>query len=227
MAVALIRGLTRKQSNTLGNFWADLARIVTRILLPIAVIAAIVLIAQGAEQNLHATHMLTTLPDSPRGSPEGRSPHRRRSSSWGRTAADTFNANAGHPFENPTGLTNMLSNWLLLCIPFALAWTFGKMARDRKQGYAVLGAMAGLFAIGALLIMPLEAAGNVHVTQAHVSQAITLHLAGRQHGGQGGAERSRSSPHCSTHRRPATRPDRSTRPTTATPRSAEGCSSST
>ena len=67
----------------------------------------------------------------------------------------------------------MLLNWLLLAIPFALAWTFGKMAKDRKQGYAVLGAMVGLFAIGALLVMPLEAAGNVHVTQAHVTQAIT------------------------------------------------------
>jgi K+-transporting ATPase ATPase A chain len=64
-------------------------------------------------------------------------------------------------------------NWLLLSIPFALGWTFGKMAKDRKQGFAVLGAMGGLFLIGALLVMPLEAHGNNHITQAHVSQAIT------------------------------------------------------
>ena len=67
----------------------------------------------------------------------------------------------------------MLLNWLLLSIPFALGWTFGKMAKDRKQGYAVLGAMGGLFLIGALLVMPFEANGNIHITQAHVSQAIT------------------------------------------------------
>ncbi len=67
----------------------------------------------------------------------------------------------------------MLLNWLLLCIPFAMAWTFGKMAKNRKQGYAVLGAMGGLFLIGALVVMPLEGAGNIHITQANVSQAIT------------------------------------------------------
>ena len=63
------------------------------------------------------------------------------------------------------------------------------MAKDRKQGFAVLGAMGGLFLIGALLVMPLEAHGNVHITQANVSQAITSTIAGRQHGGQGGPQR--------------------------------------
>ena len=84
-----------------------------------------------------------------------------------------MNANAGHPYENPTGLTNLLSNWLLLCIPFALGWTFGKMARDRKQGLAVLGAMVALWAISAALIMPLEANGNIHISQAHVTQTVS------------------------------------------------------
>jgi potassium-transporting ATPase potassium-binding subunit len=173
VAVALIRGLTRKQSSTLGNFWADLTRIVVRILLPIAAVAAVILIAQGAEQNLHATHMLTTVSGQSQGIPGGPIASQEAIKQLGTNGGGPFNANAGHPFENPTGLTNMLSNWLLLSIPFALAWTFGKMAKDRKQGYAVLGAMVGLFAIGALLIMPLEAHGNVHVAQAHVSQAIT------------------------------------------------------
>jgi K+-transporting ATPase ATPase A chain len=173
VAVALIRGLTRKRSTTLGNFWVDLTRIVLRVLIPIAVAAAVILIAQGAEQNLHATHMITTVSGQAQGIPGGPVASQEVIKQLGTNGGGYFNANAGHPFESPTGLTNMLLNWLLLAIPFALAWTFGKMAKDRKQGYAVLGAMAGLFAIGALLVMPLEAHGNAHITQAHVSQAIT------------------------------------------------------
>ena len=173
VAVALIRGLTRKRSNTLGNFWVDLTRIITRILLPMAVIAAVVLIAQGAEQNLHATQMITTLSGQAQGIPGGPVASQEAIKQLGTNGGGYFNANAGHPFENPTGFTNLLLNWLLLCIPFALAWTFGKMAKDRRQGYAVLGAMAGLFMVGALLVMPFEANGNIHIAQAHVSQAIT------------------------------------------------------
>ena len=173
VAVALIRGLTRNRSNTLGNFWVDLTRIVTRVLIPIAAIAAIILIAQGAEQNLHATHMITTVAGQTQGIPGGPVASQETIKQLGTNGGGYFNANAGHPFESPTGLTNMLLNWLLLCIPFALAWTFGKMAKNRKQGYAVLGAMGGLFLIGALVVMPLEGAGNIHITQANVSQAIT------------------------------------------------------
>jgi potassium-transporting ATPase potassium-binding subunit len=173
VAVALIRGLTRKQSNTLGNFWVDLVRIVTRVLLPIAVVAAIVFIAQGAEQNLHAAHALTTVTGQAQAVPGGPVASQEAIKQFGTNGGGYLNANAAHPYENPTGLTNLLSNWLLLAIPFALAWTFGKMARDRRQGYAVLGAMAALWAIGALLVMPLEAHGNAHFTQAHVTQAVT------------------------------------------------------
>ena len=173
VVVALIRGLTWAKSITLGNFWADLTRIIVRILMPMAVIATIILIAQGAEQNLHATHMITTVTGQSQGIPGGPVASQEAIKQLGTNGGGYFNANAGHPFESPNGFTNLLLNWLLLCIPFALTWTFGKMARDRKQGLAILGAMGGLFLIGALLVMPLEAHGNIHVTQAHVSQAIT------------------------------------------------------
>jgi len=173
VAAVLIRGLVRARSATLGNFWADLTRIIVRILMPMAVISAIILMAQGAEQNLHATHMITTLTGQHQGIAGGPVASQEAIKQLGTNGGGYFNANAGHPFENPTGFTNLLLNWLLLCIPFALGWTFGKMAKDRKQGFAVLGAMVGLFLIGALLVMPLEAHGNLHITQAHVSQAIT------------------------------------------------------
>ena len=89
VAVALIRGLTRNKTNTLGNFWVDLIRIITRILIPIAVVGAIIFIAQGAEQSLHASHAITTLTGRPRTSPADRWPPRRPSSSSGPTAAAT------------------------------------------------------------------------------------------------------------------------------------------
>ena len=173
VAVALIRGLVRAKTTTLGNFWVDLTRIITRILFPLAAVLAIVFIAQGAVQNLHAAHMVTTLTGQHQGIPGGPIASQEAIKQLGTNGGGYLNANAAHPFENPTGLTNLLSNWALLSIPFALGWTFGKMAKDRRQGLAVLGAMVGLWMIAALLVMPFEAHGNVHVTQAHVTQSIT------------------------------------------------------
>jgi K+-transporting ATPase ATPase A chain len=173
VAVALIRGLTRAKTSTLGNFWVDLTRIIVRILFPLAVVLSIIFIAQGATQNLHATHMITTLTGQHQGIPGGPVASQEGIKQLGTNGGGYYNSNAAHPFENPTGLTNLLSNWALLSIPFALGWTFGKMARDRKQGYAVLGAMFGLWAIAALLVMPFEAHGNTHITQAHVTQTVT------------------------------------------------------
>jgi potassium-transporting ATPase potassium-binding subunit len=173
VAVALIRGLTRKRSTTLGNFWVDLIRIITRILFPMAVILTIIFIAQGAEQNLHATHALTTLTGQHQGLPGGPVASQEAIKQVGTNGGGYLNANAAHPFENPTGLTNLLSNWVLLSIPFALGWTFGKMAKDRKQGMAVVGAMFALWIIAAALVAPFEANGNIHISQAQVSQSIT------------------------------------------------------
>jgi len=173
VAVALIRGLTRNRSNTLGNFWVDLVRIITRVLFPISVIAAIIFIAQGAEQSLHAAHLVTGLTGQTQNIPGGPIASQEAIKQLGTNGGGYLNVNAAHPYENPTGLTNLLSNWLLLCIPFALCWTFGKMAKDRKQGLAVLGAMFSLWLIAALLVMPLEAHGNVHISQAGVSQTVS------------------------------------------------------
>jgi potassium-transporting ATPase potassium-binding subunit len=173
VAVALIRGLTRKRSTTLGNFWVDLIRIVTRILFPMAVILTIIFIAQGAEQNLHATHAITTLTGQHQGLPGGPAASQEAIKQIGTNGGGYFNMNAAHPYENPTGLSNLLSNWVLLSIPFALGWTFGKMAKDRKQGMAVVGAMFALWIIAAALVAPFEANGNIHISQAQVSQSIT------------------------------------------------------
>jgi K+-transporting ATPase ATPase A chain len=173
VAVALMRGLVRTRSNTLGNFWVDLIRIITRVLIPMAVIVAIIFIAQGAEQNLHASHVITTVSGQTQSLPGGPVASQEAIKQVGTNGGGYLNANAAHPYENPTGLTNLLSNWVLLAIPFALGWTFGKLAKDKKQGMAVLGAMFGLWIIAALIVSPLEARGNVHISQAQVSQSIT------------------------------------------------------
>jgi len=173
VAVALIRGLVRTEASTLGNFWVDLTRIILRILLPLAAVLAVVFIAQGVVQNLHATTMVTTLTGQHQGIPGGPVASQEAIKQLGTNGGGYENANAAHPFENPTGLTTVLSNWALLSIPFALAWTFGKMSRDRRQGLAVLGAMVALWAVAAVAVMAFEAHGNVHFTQAHVSQSVT------------------------------------------------------
>lgn len=173
VAVALVRGLTRSKTNTLGNFWVDLVRTITRVLLPLAVIFTIVFIAQGAAQNLHAAHSITTLTGNNQTIAGGPVASQEAIKQLGTNGGGYNNANAAHPFENPTGLTNLLSNWVLLMIPFALAWMFGKMAKSRVQGLAVLGAMVGLWAMSIVLIAPLEAHGNVHISQAHVSQTVS------------------------------------------------------
>ncbi len=178
VAAAFIRGLTRDRTSTLGNFWVDLVRIVTRILLPIAFVFAIVFVSQGAVQNFHAARAVTTVAGGSQSIPGGPVASMEAIKQLGTNGGGYFNANSAHPFESPNGLTNLLEIWLLLAIPFALGWTFGKMARDRKKGLAVLGVMAGLWLIGALIVMPLEAGGNVHIGQARVSQAITANSPG-------------------------------------------------
>ncbi len=173
VAVALIRGLTRARATTLGNFWVDLTRILTRVLVPLSVVLAVIFIAQGAVENLHATTMVTTLTGLHQGIPGGPAASQEAIKQLGTNGGGYYGANAAHPFENPTGLTNLVSNWALLAIPFALTWTFGVMAGNRRQGYAVLGAMAALFVTALVIVAPLEAAGNAHFAQAHVTQATT------------------------------------------------------
>jgi potassium-transporting ATPase potassium-binding subunit len=178
VAVALIRGLTRNKSNTLGNFWVDLVRATVRILLPITFIFALLFVTQGMIQNFHATHVVTTVTGAHQSIVGGPQASLEPIKNLGTNGGGYDNANGANPFENPNGITNLLEIWLLLSIPFALTWTFGKMARDRRQGYAVLGAMFSLWIIGSLLVMGFEANGNIHVSQAHVSQHITAQSPG-------------------------------------------------
>lgn len=148
VAVALIRGLVRRRSSTLGSFWVDLTRTVVRILLPISALAAIVLVASGVIQDLTAPTVVHTLAGGHQTIPSGAWGSQEAIKELGTNGGGPSNANSAHPFENPTGFTNLFETWLLLLIPFALPFTFGKMAKDAKQGIAVLSAMVVLW-IGA------------------------------------------------------------------------------
>jgi K+-transporting ATPase ATPase A chain len=152
VAVALIRGFSRRGSKTIGNFWADLVRGTIYVLLPIAFVAAIVFIGQGALQTLAGPVPIHDALNGVRQViPRGPVASQEAIKQLGTNGGGYFNANGASPFENPTGLTNFLSIVLILCIPVALTYTFGKMVGHVRQGAVILGVMALIF--GAWLAM--------------------------------------------------------------------------
>jgi K+-transporting ATPase ATPase A chain len=152
VAIALVRGFARRLTSQLGNFWVDLVRITVRILLPISVVAAIVLIAGGTIQNLSAGHDVHTLAGATQHLTGGPVASQEAVKDLGTNGGGFYNANSAHPFENPTSWTNFLEIFLLLCIGFALPRTFGRMVGSNKQGYAILSAMA-ILAVGSIITL--------------------------------------------------------------------------
>jgi K+-transporting ATPase ATPase A chain len=150
VAVALVRGFVRRQTTQLGNFWVDLVRIVVRILLPISAVAAIVLIAGGAMQNLAGGHDVHTLAGATQHLSGGPVASQEAIKELGTNGGGFYNANSAHPFENPTTWTNWLEIFLLLVISFSLPRTFGRMVGSTKQGYAIVAAMA-ILALGSVI----------------------------------------------------------------------------
>ncbi|MFH9759461.1 potassium-transporting ATPase subunit KdpA [Streptomyces anulatus] len=142
VAVALVRGFARSRTGELGNFWADLVRGTVRILIPISVIGAIVLVACGAIQNFSGIHQVGQFMGGTQEWNGGAVASQEVIKELGTNGGGYFNANSAHPFENPNPLSNLLEIFLILLIPFALTRTFGRMVGSLKQGYAILGAMA-------------------------------------------------------------------------------------
>jgi K+-transporting ATPase ATPase A chain len=145
VAIALIRGFSRSKTDRLGNFWVDLTRSVVRILLPIAVLGGLVLVAMGVVQNLSGGHEVATVVGQSQTLPGGPVASQEVIKELGNNGGGFYNANSGHPFENPNGLSNLFEIFLMLVIPVALTRTFGLMVKDKRQGYAILGVMATLW----------------------------------------------------------------------------------
>jgi K+-transporting ATPase ATPase A chain len=146
VAVALMRGLARQGTDRLGNFWVDLVRSCVRVLLPIAVVGAVLLLAGGVIQNLDAPQTITTITGQQQVIQGGPVASQEVIKLLGTNGGGFFNANSAHPFENPTGWTNLLQIILVLMIPFSLPWTYGRMVGDRRQGAVVTTVMALLYA---------------------------------------------------------------------------------
>src|SRR5277367_1062156 len=154
VAIALVRGFARIRSGELGNFWVDLVRGTLRILLPISILGAVVLIAGGVIQNFHLNdQVVTTLAGTPQTITGGPIASQEVIKEFGTNGGGFYNANSAHPFENPTRWTNWLEIFLLLVISFSLPRTFGRMVDSKKQGYAIAAVMGVLAAISWTLTM--------------------------------------------------------------------------
>ena len=164
IAIAVVRGFARKHTGDLGNFWVDLVRGTLRILLPVCVVAAIILIAGGAIQNFHNyDQVVNTLGGAQQTIPGGAVASQEAIKDLGTNGGGFYNVNSGHPFENPTAWTNWLEIFLLLVISFSLPRTFGRMVGSTKQGFAIAAVMSMLALISwsATMWMQLQAHGTV------------------------------------------------------------------
>jgi potassium-transporting ATPase potassium-binding subunit len=162
VAVALIRGFARHQTETIGNAWVDLTRITLYVLLPLSLLYALFLVSQGVIQNLDANQSVATLQASASQQvlPMGPVASQEAIKMLGTNGGGYFNANSAHPYENPTPLTNFVQMWSIFLIPAALCLAFGRIVGDRRQGWAVLTAMTLLFVVMAIVAMTAEQQGN-------------------------------------------------------------------
>ncbi len=181
VAVALIRGLARRRSATIGSFWVDLVRGTVRILLPLAVVLSLVLVSQGAIQTLRGPEVATTLEQATQSIPGGPFAGQEAIKEIGTNGGGTLNANSAHPFSNPNGLTNLLQMAFILLIPFALTYAYGRMVKDQKQGWVVFGAMFLLWVGSVAVATGFEVGGNHAVDDLGVN--VTQEVGGGQAGG--------------------------------------------
>ncbi|MBK9089683.1 MAG: potassium-transporting ATPase subunit KdpA [Holophagales bacterium] len=160
IAVAVIRGIARAESKTLGNFWVDLTRSTLWVLLPISLVAAVVLMSQGVVQSFSASAKITTLDGATQTVPLGPVASQEAIKMLGTNGGGFFNANSAHPYENPTPATNLLEMLLIFAIPAGLTYTLGSMTGKLRHGWAVFGAMSLLFLAGAGVTAWAETRGN-------------------------------------------------------------------
>jgi K+-transporting ATPase ATPase A chain len=166
VAVAVIRGFARSKTDRLGNFWVDLTRTTVRILLPIAVLGTLVLVAMGVVQNFSGGHEVTSVVGQAQTIPGGPVASQEVIKELGTNGGGYYNANSGHPFENPNPLSNLFEIFLLLLIPVCITRTFGLMVGDKRQGYAILGVMGTIWAAFTFSATFFEAQGAGTATQA-------------------------------------------------------------
>jgi K+-transporting ATPase ATPase A chain len=182
IAAALIRGISRNQSQTIGNFWRDLVRLHLYLLLPICCVYAVALVSQGMIQNFKGYTTATVLDQSaavsttqPAVQTIGQGPVASQVAikMLGTNGGGFFNANAAHPFENPTPLSNFIQILSIFAIPSALTYYLGRMVRQQAHGWAVWAAMFVMFFIGVMVCWGAESTGNKRLADLGVDQSTS------------------------------------------------------
>ena len=176
VALALARGFTRRPgpdgAKTLGNFWVDMIRGIVYVFLPLSIVFGLALVWQGAIQNFAPYADATTMEGAKQTIAFGPVASQEAIKQLGTNGGGFFNANAAHPFENPTPFTNFLSLFMIFAIPSALTYTYGRMARDQRHGWAIWGAMSILFFAGVVACTHFEAQGNTALAGLPVDQSM-------------------------------------------------------
>jgi K+-transporting ATPase ATPase A chain len=179
IAFALIRGFARRETRLLGNFWADLTRITLYILLPFCVVFALFLVFTGIPQTLAGSVTATTVEGAQQTIALGPVASQIAIKMFGTNGGGFFNANAAHPFENPTDLSNFIQMLSIFALGAGLTWVFGKAVGNKKQGWAILAAMMLLFTAGASVAYVAEASGNP-IHQAMGVEAAAGNMEGKE-----------------------------------------------
>ncbi len=164
IAIALVRGFSRHSVDKIGNFWVDIIRATLYILLPLSLIGALFLCSQGVIQNLSSYTQVATLEGGKQLIAQGPVASQEAIKMLGTNGGGFFNANSAHPFENPTPLSNFVQMLMIFIIPAGLTYTFGKMVKDTKQGWALFAAMSIIFLAGVFITYHFEQSGNPILT---------------------------------------------------------------
>jgi potassium-transporting ATPase potassium-binding subunit len=173
IAIAVIRGFARHEMRTLGNFWVDMTRATLYVLLPISFVGALFLCSQGVIQNLKPYTNVTTVEGAKQTIAQGPVASQEAIKELGTNGGGFFNANSAHPFENPNPITDLFEMWLLLVIPAALTYTFGRMVGDTRQGWAIFAAFTVMFLIGVFVCYGFEQQGNPILAKMGIQTAAT------------------------------------------------------
>jgi len=181
VVVAIIRGIARTGTRSLGDFWVDLTRTVTRILLPLSAAVSFVLVSQGVIQNFKAGDNASLIDRAIGGFqwiPGGLVATQIAIKQLGTNGGGFFNTNSTHPFENPNAITNFLETYTILLIPFAFVVAFGVLVKDRRQSRLLIAVMSGLLIVTTAVAVFAETNGNSELTALHVDQSVSTTQSG-------------------------------------------------
>ncbi|HMF92734.1 MAG TPA: potassium-transporting ATPase subunit KdpA [Vicinamibacterales bacterium] len=171
VAIALVRGFARHETDRIGNFWVDLTRATLYVLIPISIVAALVLVSRGSIQNFRPYTIVKTVEGATQTIAQGPVASQVAIKMLGTNGGGFFNANSAHPFESPTPFTNLFQLVLIFMIGAGLTYTFGHMVKDTRQGWALFWAMAAMFLVGVFIAYAAEQAGNPTLASLGVQSA--------------------------------------------------------